>query len=112
MRECGFAFPSSRVSLFPYVIVLRAEVIVLEIDLERARHALLQLGTALEEARGVIRPGPNGLIRVKTDDRVVELPVSWAVAGAVAFAVAAILSTVPMPSVRRRERSEEPLGIG
>ncbi|TMJ04636.1 MAG: hypothetical protein E6G99_10330 [Bacillati bacterium ANGP1] len=59
----------------------------------------------------MIRPGPDGLIRVKTDDRVVELPVSWAVAGAVAFAVAAILSTVPMPSVRRRERNEEPLGI-
>jgi hypothetical protein len=84
-----------------------------EIDLERARHALLQLGTALEEARGVLRPSPDGLIRVKTDDRIVELPVSWAVAGAVAFVVAAVLSSVPMPSVRRRrERNEEPLGIG
>ncbi len=83
-----------------------------EIDLERARRALLQLGTALEDARGVIRPGPDGLVRVKTEDRVVELPLSWAVAGAVAFAMAAILSTVPMPSARRRERSEEPLGIG
>lgn len=83
-----------------------------EIDLERARRALLQLGTVLEDARGVIRPGPDGLVRVKTEDRVVELPLSWAVAGAVAFAVAAILSTVPMPSSRRRERTEEPLGIG
>jgi hypothetical protein len=88
------------------------EVNGVEIDLERARRALLQLGTALEDARGVIRPGPDGLVRVKTEDRVVELPLSWAVAGAVAFAVAAILSTVPMPSARRRERSEEPLGIG
>ncbi len=84
----------------------------MEIDLERARRALLQLGTALEEARGVIRPGPDGLVRVKTEDRIVELPVSWAVAGAVAFAVAAVLSSMPIPSVRRRERSEEPLGIG
>lgn len=84
----------------------------MEIDLERARRALLQLGTALEEARAVIRPGPDGMVRVKTDDRIVELPVSWAVAGAVAFVVAAILSSVPMPSVRRRERNEEPLGIG
>jgi hypothetical protein len=83
-----------------------------EIDLERAGRALLQLGTALEEARGVIRPGPDGVVRVKTEDRVIELPLSWAVAGAVAFAVAAILSTVPMPSMKRRERSEEPLGIG
>jgi hypothetical protein len=83
-----------------------------EIDLERARRALLQLGTALEDARGVIRPGPDGLVRVKTEDRVVELPLSWAVAGAVAFAVAAILSTVPIQSARRHERSEEPLGIG
>lgn len=86
----------------------------MELDLERARRALLQLGTALEEARGVIRPGPDGMVRVKTEDRVIELPVSWAVAGAVAFAVAAVLSSVPMPSVRRRdrERTEEPLGIG
>lgn len=91
-----------------------AEVIRLEIDLERARRALLQLGSALEEARSIVRLGPDGIVRVKTDDRIIELPVSWAVAGAVAFAVATILSSVPMPSVRRRERerSEEPLGIG
>jgi hypothetical protein len=88
------------------------EVNGVEIDVERARRALLQLGTALEEARGVIRPGPDGVVRVKTEDRIIELPVSWAVAGAVAFVVAAVLATVPMPSVRRRERSEEPLGIG
>lgn len=85
----------------------------MEIDLERARRALLQLGSALEEARRVITPGPEGSVRVKTDDKIVELPVSWAVAGAVAFAVAALLSSMPMPSVRRRQlREEEPLGIG
>lgn len=84
----------------------------MEIDLERARSALMQLGTALEEARGVIRFGPDGTVKVKTDDRVITLPVSWAVAGAVAFVVAAVLSTVPTPSIRRREREEEPLGIG
>lgn len=86
----------------------------MEIDLERARRALLQLGSALEEARRVIAPGPEGSVRVKTDDKVIELPLSWAVAGAVAFAVAAILSSVPLPAVRRRgrDREEEPLGIG
>lgn len=84
----------------------------MEIDLERARHALLELGTALDEARTVVRPGPEGMVRIKTQDRVVELPVAWAIAGAVAFAVAAVLSSMPIPSVRRRERSEEPLGIG
>jgi hypothetical protein len=85
----------------------------LEIDLERARRALLQIGSALEEARRVITPGPEGSVRVKTDDKIVELPISWAVAGAVAFAVAALLSSMPMPSVRRRrDREEEPLGIG
>jgi hypothetical protein len=85
----------------------------LEIDLERARRALLQIGSALEEARRVISPGPEGSVRVKTDDKLVELPISWAVAGAVAFAVAALLSSMPMPSVRRRrDREEEPLGIG
>ena len=84
----------------------------MEIDLERARRALLQLGSALEEARSVVRPGRDGFVRVKTDDKIIELPLSWAVAGAVAFAVAAFLSSVPTPSVRRREREEEPLGIG
>lgn len=85
----------------------------MEIDLERARRALLQLGTALEEARGVVRFGPDGTVRLRTDDRVITLPVSWAVAGAVAFVVAAVLSTVPTPTMRRRrEREEEPLGIG
>ena len=83
----------------------------MEIDLERARRALLQLGSALEEARSVIRLGSDGMVRVKTEDRIIELPVAWAVAGAVAFVVAAILSNVPAPS-RRRERMEEPLGIG
>ena len=80
--------------------------------MERARHALLELGAALDEARSAVRPGPEGMVRVKTKDRVVELPVAWAVAGAVAFAVAALLSSMPIPTVRRRERSEEPLGIG
>ena len=87
-------------------------VISVEVDLERARRALLQLGSALEEARGVIQPRQGGMVRVKTEDRIVELPVSWAVAGVVAFIVAAILASVPTPSARRREREEEPLGIG
>ncbi len=84
----------------------------MEIDLERARRALLQLGTALEDARQVVRTGTEGSVRVKTDDRIIELPLSWAVAGAVAFIVAAVFSTVTAPSIRRREREEEPLGIG
>lgn len=86
---------------------------MVDIDLERARRALMQLGTALEEARGVMRFSSEGTVRIKTDDRVINLPVSWAVAGAVAFLVAAILSSVPTPSIRRRrDREEEPLGIG
>jgi hypothetical protein len=87
-------------------------VSVVEIDLERARRALEQLGTALEEARSVVRFSPDGTVRVKTEDKVISLPVSWAVAGAVAFLVATVLSTMPTPSIRRRERDEEPLGIG
>jgi hypothetical protein len=51
-------------------------------------------------------------VRVKTEDKVITLPVSWAVAGAVAFLVATVLSTMPTPNIRRRERDEEPLGIG
>lgn|GEM_PF-494799 len=86
---------------------------MVEIDLERARRALTQLGTALDEVRGVVRFDTTGTVRVKTDEKVIDLPVSWAVAGAVAFLVAAILSTVPAPTIRRRrDREEEPLGIG
>lgn len=85
----------------------------MEIDIERARRAMTQLGEALDEVRGVIRFGPENTVRIKTDDRVINLPISWAVAGAVAFVVAAVLSSVPTPSIRRRRyRDEEPLGIG
>ena len=85
----------------------------MDIDLERARRALMQLSTALDEVRGVIRFGPESTVRIKTDDKVINLPISWAVAGAVAFLVATVLSSVPTPSIRRRrERDEEPLGIG
>jgi len=84
----------------------------MEIDLDRARRALVDLGAALAEARGVVRVGSDGVVRIRTESEVIELPVSWAVAGLVAFAAAALLSAVPVPSVRRRSREEEPLGIG
>ena len=84
----------------------------MEIDLDRARRALIDLGAALAEARGVVRIGPDSIVRIKTESDVIELPVSWAVAGLVAFAAAALLSAVPVPSIRRRVREEEPLGIG
>jgi hypothetical protein len=84
----------------------------MEIDLDRARRALMELGTALAEARGVIRFGPGSMVRIRTESEVIELPLAWAVAGAVAFTAAALLSTMPAPSLRRRVREEEPLGIG
>jgi hypothetical protein len=84
----------------------------MEIDLDRARRAIVDLGAALAEARGVVRTGPDSVVRIRTESEVIELPVSWAVAGLVAFAAAALLSAVPVPSVRRRSREEEPLGIG
>jgi len=52
------------------------------------------------------------MVRVKTESEVIELPLAWAVAGAVAFVAAALLSSMPTPSLRRRVREEEPLGIG
>jgi hypothetical protein len=84
----------------------------MEIDLDRARKAIVELGAALAEARGVVRVGPGSMVRIKTESEVIELPVSWAVAGLVAFAAAALISTMPVPSIRRRLREEEPLGIG
>ena len=56
----------------------------MEIDLDRARRALIDLGAALSEARGVVQMGPGSVVRVKTESDVIELPVSWAVAGLVA----------------------------
>ncbi|MBI3997977.1 MAG: hypothetical protein HY355_03010 [Armatimonadetes bacterium] len=84
----------------------------MEIDLDRARRAIIDLGAALAEARGVVRLGPESVVRVKTETEVIELPISWAVAGLVAFAAAALISAMPTPSIRRRVRDEEPLGIG
>lgn len=84
----------------------------MEIDLDRARRAILDLGAALAEARGVVRIGPDSMVRIKTESEVIELPASWAIAGLVAFTAAALISTMPTPSIRRRVRDEEPLGIG
>ena len=47
-------------------------------------------------------------MRIHTDDRVIELPLTWAAAGLAAFAIATMLSSLPL----RREREEEPIGIG
>lgn len=86
----------------------------MEIDLDRARRAILEISAALAEARAVVKLGPGSVVRIKTETDVIELPVTWAVAGALAFAAAAILSAMPAPSIRgrSREREEEPLGIG
>lgn len=83
----------------------------MEIDLERAKRALMELGTALEEARQVVSPGTPGHLRVKTENRVIELPMSWALGGLAAFALATLLARVPTP-ITRKLREEEPLGIG
>ncbi|MBI4278652.1 MAG: hypothetical protein HY660_09365 [Armatimonadetes bacterium] len=82
----------------------------MEIDLERARRAVVQLGAALETARGVVRPGPPALVRIRADDRVIEIPSTWAVAGAAVLAVFAMVSA--FQPRHAREREEEPLGIG
>ena len=80
----------------------------MEIDLERTKRALAQFGSALDEVRRAIRPGRPGVVRIQAEDRVIELPLTWAAAGLAALAVATILGSVPL----RREREEEPLGIG
>jgi hypothetical protein len=80
----------------------------MDIDLERTKRAVSQFGSAIDEARRAIRPGRSSVVRIHTEDRVIELPVTWAVAGLAALAVATLLGSVPL----RREREEEPLGIG
>ena len=80
----------------------------MEIDVERVQRALGHFGAAMEEAQRILRPGPAGAVRIHTEDRVIELPGMWAAAGLAAFVIAATLSALPL----RREREEEPIGIG
>ncbi len=80
----------------------------MDIDLERAKRALVHFGSAMEEAQRVVRPGQPGIVRFRTDDKVMELPFTWAAVGLAAFAIASVLTSLPV----RREREEEPLGIG
>jgi hypothetical protein len=84
------------------------EVVSVEIDLERAKRALVHFGSAMEEAQRIVRPGPSGVVRFHTEDKVMELPLTWAAIGMAAFAIASVLTQLPL----RREREEEPLGIG
>ena len=80
----------------------------MEIDLERAKRALIHFGSAMEEAQQIVRNTRPGIVRVHTDDKVFELPLTWAAVGLAAFALASVLTQLPL----RREREEEPLGIG
>ena len=80
----------------------------MEIDLERVQRALGHFGAAMEEAQNIVRRGPAGAVRIHTDDRVIELPLSWAAAGPRRVHVATMLTSLPL----RREREEEPIGIG
>lgn len=84
----------------------------MEIDLDRARRAIIELGEALAEARGIVRFGPESTVRIRTESEVVEIPTTWAIAGLVALTAATLISNLSAPSVRRRSREEEPLGIG
>lgn len=81
----------------------------MEIDLERAKRALVHFSSAMEEARSVVRPGTPGMVRFHSEDSIMELPLTWAAAGLAAFAIASILTSLPL---LRGDREEEPLGIG
>jgi hypothetical protein len=82
----------------------------MEVDFERAKRALMQITEALEMCRGVISPDRTGTLRIRMEDRVVEIPALWAAAGLVAFGIAALLTAGPQKS--RPIREDEPLGIG
>jgi hypothetical protein len=81
----------------------------MEIDLERAKRALIHFGSAMEEAQGVLRTSRPGVVRFHTEDKVLEMPLTWAAAGLAAFALASMLTQLPS---FRKVREEEPLGIG
>ncbi|MBM3451353.1 MAG: hypothetical protein FJX78_10340 [Armatimonadetes bacterium] len=71
---------------------------------------MAELTEALEMCRGVVIPDHTGTLRVRMDDRVVEIPALWAGAGLVAFALAALLTARPQKT--KRVLDDEPLGIG
>ena len=79
----------------------------MEIDLERIKRAIAQFGAAVDEIRQAVRVGRGGHLRMHADDRHIELPFAWAAAGLGALTLVTILRSAP-----RRERDEEPLGIG
>lgn len=80
----------------------------MEIDLDRVKQALVHFGSAMEQAQRIVRPGQSGIVRFHTEDKVMELPMTWAAVGLAAFAIASVLTSLP----GRRQREEEPLGIG
>jgi hypothetical protein len=79
----------------------------MEIDLERIKRAIAQFGAAVDEIRQAVRVGRGGHLRMHAEGRHIELPFAWAAAGFVALALITVLRSAP-----RREREEEPLGIG
>ena len=79
----------------------------MEIDLERIKRAIAQLGAAVDEIKQAVRVGRSGHLRMHVEDRHIELPFAWAAAGLAALTLITILRSAP-----RRDREEEPLGIG
>jgi len=79
----------------------------MEIDLDRIERAIAQFGAAVDEIRQAVRVGRGGHLRMHAEDRHIELPFAWAAAALATLAVVTILRSAP-----RREREEEPLGIG
>jgi hypothetical protein len=73
----------------------------MEIDLARALRAVTHIGSALDEIRSAFQPGPAGVIRVHTEDKIVELPLGL-------MAMGLIAAVVVVGTQRRRERTIEP----
>jgi hypothetical protein len=81
----------------------------MEVDLERAKRALMHFGSAMEEVQGVVRNGRPGTVRFQTEDKVLEMPLTWAAAGLAVFMLVSMVTQIP---ALRKVREEEPLGIG
>jgi hypothetical protein len=76
----------------------------MEIDLARALRAVSHIGSALDEIRSAFQPGPAGVIRVHTEDKIVELPLGLITVGLLAAVVVA-------GTHRRREQTTEPTSL-
>jgi hypothetical protein len=85
----------------------------MDINLSGITRALSHLGIALDEVRAAVQRGEAGIVRFRTEDRSVELPLGLAMAGVAVLVVLTAFRNVPdrgadiEPAIERDRRLME-----